>query len=90
MEPEKIPAQTPDFIVEPLEGELLLYHLDEQKVLYLNQTAYLIWQLIDGKRSVGDILGLLSAAYPESKEQITVDLDDTLKLFLENGCIEYL
>jgi hypothetical protein len=88
MELDKIPLQMPDFIIEPLEGELLLYHLNEQKVLYLNQTAFLIWQLIDGKRSVGEILDLLSAAYPESTGQIAVDLDDTLQSFQENGCIQ--
>ena len=88
MELHQIPRRTPDFILEPLDGELLIYHLNERKVLYLNQSAFLVWQLVDSERSVGEMLELLTSAYPESKDQISVDLQDTLQSFLDNGCIQ--
>jgi hypothetical protein len=81
------PKQKPDYNLEMIDGELLLYHLSETKILYFNETASLIWQLCDGQQSVGEIITLLSGAYPEAAETIAADVEDTLQQFLTADCI---
>jgi hypothetical protein len=83
-----IPRQNPDYRLELLDGELLLYHLTETKILYCNPTASLIWQVIDGQRSLADIIHLLSESYPESAQEIAADVPETVQQFVQQGCIE--
>ena len=88
IDPVDKPRQTAGYFLEELDGELLLYHLDETKILYCNQTASLIWTLCDGQRTVQKIVELLGEAYPESASTIVGDVEDTLASFLEQGTIE--
>jgi hypothetical protein len=81
------PKQKAGYRMEMIEDELLLYHLDETRILYLNQTASLIWRLCDGQRTVGEITTLLGEAYPESAGTIADDVQKTLQQFLEFGAI---
>ncbi len=53
-----------------------------------NQTASLIWQLCDGKRTAAEMIGLLSEFYPESAGEIADDVQSTLQQFAEQGCVE--
>jgi len=84
------PKQKPDYNLEMMDGELLLYHLDETKILYCNQTASLIWHLCDGQRTVGQMIDILSEAYPEAAGTMASDVEETIQQFLDAGCIELL
>jgi len=88
MEETAKPKRKPDYRLELLDNELLLYHPTETKIFYFNQTASLIWQLCDGQHSVSEIIGLLNDAYPEAVDTIPIDVANTLKQFEEHGCIE--
>jgi hypothetical protein len=88
MEETAKPRRKPDYRLELLDNELLLYHPTETKIFYFNQTASLIWQLCDGQHSVSEIIGLLNDAYPEAVDTIPIDVANTLKQFEEHGCIE--
>jgi hypothetical protein len=81
------PQRKPDYRLEMIDGELLLYHLDQTQILYCNQTASLIWNLCDGTRPVDEIVELLKAAYPEAAGEIASDVHSTLKTFLDSGAI---
>jgi len=85
---EQKPTRNPEYRLEQLDEELLLYHPSDASILYLNQSASLIWQLCDGQRSIAEITGLLETAYPESAPGISVDVQETLQSFLEHGCID--
>jgi hypothetical protein len=87
---ENIPKRKDDYRLEQLDDELLLYHPSDTKILYLNQSASLVWGLCDGEHSVAEIVHLLSEAYPEAAEGIPGDVQTTLEQFLESGCIELL
>ncbi len=84
------PRQTPDFRLEQLDGELLLYHPGQTTIMYCNPTASLIWGLCDGQRSVGDIIGLLSAAYEQAGTAVAADVEATLEQFYQHGAIGYV
>ena len=61
-----IPQRDTECLEEVLEGEIVLYSSGMSKAFYLNESASLVWQLIDGKRSIAEITALLVGAYPES------------------------
>jgi Coenzyme PQQ synthesis protein D (PqqD) len=76
--------------LEKMDDEFLLFDPAHTKILYCNETASLIWQLCDGTRNAQEIIATLSNAYPDAADVIANDVDATLKLFLENGAIEYV
>ncbi len=49
-----------------VEDEVVLYDEDRQQTLHLNTTAALVWRLLDGDRSCGDIQALLTEAYDDA------------------------
>ncbi len=83
------PRQKPDYRLEFIDGELLLFHPSATKILYCNQTASLVWQLCDGQRTVQEIITLLKAAYPEAAETIATEVNATLQQFHQCGAVEY-
>ena len=82
------PKQKPGYHLEQIEGELLLYHLNETKIMYCNQTAGLIWRLSDGRSTVGEMISLLSDAYPAAAAVMAADVEGALQHFLAAGAIE--
>ena len=85
----KRPRQKPDYRLEMIDDELLLYHPGKTKILYCSQTASLIWHLCDGQRTGQEIVALLSAAFPEAAETVAADVEATLREFLRHGAIEF-
>lgn len=84
------PRRMSDYRLEKMDEEFLLFDPAQTKILYCNETASLIWQLCDGSRTAQEIIATLSEAYPDAADVIANDVDATLKLFLENGAIEYV
>lgn len=84
------PRQMPDFKLEKMDEELLLFHPAQNKIFYCNETAAVIWQLCNGERTPADINALLLAAYPEAAHVIAEQIQETLRQFHEQGAIEYV
>ncbi|HSH41281.1 MAG TPA: PqqD family protein [Arenicellales bacterium] len=87
MKPETIPSANTEFSLEEIDDELLLYHPAKTKAVYLNETAALVWQLCDSKRSVDEIVTLLEENYPES-DTVRSDVEKTLQQLADNGAVE--
>ena len=87
MVPSDKPRRQPDYRLEMIDNELLLFHPTHEKILYCNETASLIWQLCDGRRTIQEITDLLSAAYPEAADVITGEVKATLDEFLRHRAI---
>lgn len=84
-----IPRQTTDYRMEFIDGELLLFHPGQTRLIACNLIASLIWQLSDGQRTTQEMVGLLQAAYPEAQEMITSDVENTLRRLAHLGAIEF-
>jgi len=84
------PRQKPDFRLEEIDGELLLYHPTQTTIMYCNPSASIIWQLCDGGRTVEEITMLLAAAFEQNLETITADVESTLDSFCKHKAIEML
>jgi len=85
----KKPRQKPDYRLETIDDELLLFHPSQTKILCFNQTASLIWQLCDGQRTSQEIAALLSAAFPEKAETVAADVEAALLSFLQHGAVGF-
>lgn len=83
------PKQKPDYLLEVMDGEILLYHPSRTAIFYLNPTAALIWRLCDGQRTRQEIAAMLAEAYPDAQQQIVVEVDATLRQLAEQGVIEF-
>lgn len=81
-----IPKRDPSCDDEVLEGEIVLYSSTVAKAVYLNASAALVWQLIDGRRSIGEIEALLTGAYPEAAT-LRADLIETVQALQEQGVV---
>jgi hypothetical protein len=81
------PKQKPDYRLEALDDELLLYHPNQTTIMYCNTTASLVWQMCDGERTIGEIIDLLSAAYEQSEAVIKQDVISVLDEFCRHGAV---
>ncbi|MCB1842552.1 MAG: PqqD family peptide modification chaperone [Halioglobus sp.] len=78
---QRIPRRSVNWREERLDDELVLHNTDSTQACYLNTTAALVWQLIDGTRDADDIRELLQAAYPDAdslREDVTLALSQLL------------
>jgi len=83
------PCQRPDYRLEKIDDELLLYHPSHTTIMYCNPSASLIWQLCDGERTVEEIISLLSTAYERPYKEISAEVTTTLEQFYVHRAIEY-
>ena len=81
--PGNIPTRSDDFVLEELDGDLLLFNPQNGRLLELNSTAALVWQLCDGARSVAEIEALLAGLYPDAAGSIAHELPAILRQFQE-------
>ncbi len=73
--------------MEELDDEVLLYNPANNKTLYINKSASVIWQLCNGEQSVEEIINMVQGAYPSNEEDLRKDILDTLKNLAENGAV---
>ena len=56
--------------------------------MYLNESAALVWQLIDGQRRIADIESLLAGAYPEAAT-LQADVIEAIEALHSHGVIHW-
>jgi hypothetical protein len=81
------PLRVQEYHLEKMGNELLLFSPQNLVVLYLNESASVVWQLCDGQRSTRQMADLIAEAYPESTKSILGDVEDTIKLFKDKGAV---
>ena len=82
-----VPKPAADIEAEVVEGEVLLYHPQQTRAIYLNPTAAVVWALCDGTRSVRDIIELVEECYPRSGQRVADDILVTISQLRENEVI---
>ncbi|MFH1152865.1 MAG: PqqD family peptide modification chaperone [Pseudomonadota bacterium] len=84
-----VPSQTPGFMMENFDDEVLLYHSVKTQAVYLNKSAALIWALCDGKTTILEIEELLLQNFPEAGDSLAEDISLSLNRFVEIGALEF-
>jgi len=87
MKSKSIPKPIEGFQTQTLDGEIVLFHPTRNTIIHLNQTGALVWQLCDCLRSVDEIIEILSAAYPAARDQIAVDVPETIQELVQKGAL---
>ena len=83
---DAIPNQHQDFQIEQIDGETLLYQHQLKRMIYLNESAALVWHLCDGRHSVADIIDLLINSYPDTEDAVRADVIEAIdSLVLEDA-----
>jgi hypothetical protein len=73
--------------MEELDDEVLLYNPANNKTLYINKSASVIWQLCNGEQSVEEIIKMIVDAYPDNKVDMRQDILDTLNNLSDNDAV---
>lgn len=90
MKKNSILTKSQDLIIEELHGETLLLNTNTLDTLHLSASAKVIWGLLDGQRSLADIIQLISDEYPEQQSSITKDVLDAAQKMIDNKLAEYV
>ena len=88
MQKELVPTPVDGYQIETLEGEIVLFHPTRNVIIHGNQTSALIWHLCDGVRTVDEIVEILSAAYPEARHDVRVDVPAAIQKLVSQGALE--
>jgi hypothetical protein len=87
-EEQSIPGPPIDGLLESEVGdELSIYHPATQEALLLNQTASDIWRLVDGTRSVAQIVDALAVAYQVDTAEIAPEVERVISDFEQRGLV---
>lgn len=89
----KIPKRNPDLAWRIIDNEAIIIPLDEQtpeceKINFLNETATRIWELIDGKNSIKDIIARILDEYEITQEQAEKEVVSFIKKLEEKNLVK--
>ena len=90
MKKNSIPRPRSEFQLQEFDSELVLYDPEQKKVIYLSESAALIWRLCDGQRTIEEIVQLLQDAYPDKTSEILNDVERAMACFMENNVIVWM
>jgi len=76
--------------MEELDDEVLLYNPTNNKTLYINKSASVIWQLCNGEQTAEQIITMIQEAYPGDKEGLHRDILDTLNSLADNDAVSVI
>jgi hypothetical protein len=81
-----------DFVTREIAGETIIVPVrgnvgDLNSIYTLNEIGTMIWQLIDGKKNVGQIIESICSAYEVTPEEAEGDAVDFLKSLEKAGLI---
>jgi hypothetical protein len=84
-----------DFVATPwawiasvvLDGEAVLYDETTGRVHLLNETGSIVWQLLDGASSVGDIATAIAEAAEADVDAVTFDVVSLVRMLADLGVL---
>jgi hypothetical protein len=76
-----------DYVLENVDGEILLYHPVSETMVYCNVTAAYVWGLCDGAHTLDEIVALFVACYPDDATDIPAQVHDTVAELRQRGVL---
>jgi Coenzyme PQQ synthesis protein D (PqqD) len=85
--------KNPEIIFREIAGEAVLVPMkrntaDLEKIFTLNEVATRIWNVLDTHTSVAQIQEKIVEEFEVASDEVRRDIDDFLKLLLENNIIQ--
>lgn len=81
------PVRNESCHMEELDDEVLLYNPTNNKTLYINKSASVIWQLCNGQQTTDEIISMIQDAYPGDNDSLKRDILDTLRNLADNDAV---
>jgi hypothetical protein len=88
METKTMLIRKKDFIWREVDGEAVIISSDNKFMHVLNETAAMIWSLLDGNHDQESIAGIVAAEFGESVEEVKRDLDDCIEQLRARNLLE--
>ena len=85
----RIPVAAPGFELADIDGEALLFSHGRTSMHRLNASATLIWKLCDGKRTVAEIVGLISNAFSDKGGDVEGDVCKVIDELIGVGALRW-
>ncbi len=84
------PVRNPETILEPCQGGwAVLVNLDTAGAVALNPTALLVWQLVDGRRTIAGIAAEVATRFRDVPPHLVDDVAALLTGLSEEGLVGY-
>lgn len=80
--PAVLQRQAPD-------GEVVLVNLDTGASVALNQTGVIVWQMLDGQRTVEEIITAVRRSFPDAPPELANDVINLMDILAEDGFIGF-
>lgn len=90
---EKVYRRNPDIVYREIAGEYILVPIHHQageadSIYVLNETGTRIWELVDGKRTLADIAGLITAEFDVDENTLADDLLEYVGEMVTSGTLQ--
>lgn len=85
----RLPTRNPELIWRPVDGELVIVRPSDGQIRVLNGVGALVWQSMDGHRTVGDLADLVCAEYKVSLPQAEEDILHFLQPLAEDDMVRW-
>ena len=82
-----IPAKASTTASRLIAGEAVILSLDTKVLRGLNAVGSRVWDLIDGRRSVEDIVGVIVAEFDVTQPQAAADVGAFLRELVDKGLV---
>ena len=81
---DKRPTPHPQVASRIVDGEALIVLADSGEVIVLNRVGSRLWELMDGSRSVGEIVEAIVTEFDTTQEQAEQDVGAFIRELVEN------
>lgn len=89
IQPGAVPQRHPQVAARTIDDQAVIILADSGNVTILNPVGTRVWDLIDGIRSVSDILTVITREYEVTPEEAQTDVYAFLTDLTERGAISF-
>jgi hypothetical protein len=75
---------SPDIVCKVLPNQVVILELDSGEYFSLDEAGLLIWNLLDGQRSLGDVVDQVCKVYNVPAPQALADVTELLRELRDN------
>jgi hypothetical protein len=72
---DSVPKRSPTVVSRLLDQEMVLVHPVQGKVRVLNPVGARVWELVDGRRTLDDIVRVIASEYAVDTSRVQADVD---------------
>ena len=70
-------------------GEVVMVNLDTGASLVLNPTGFMVWQMVDGRRTIAQIVATMYERFPDAPPEVDEDVGQLMAIWVEDGFVGF-